>query len=369
MGIFAFCSFSQLDSDGIVTIEEQIVLVMKAKMQCEQNVTAQLQEGGVAFRHCTLNGTWDFIQSSNKTWANYSDCFLQPDISIGKLMVYLLIQGNDLKIDGSSLTSESDHVKKSLDKDPLLLSGTHVMEGSGRIVVTAVGVNSQTGIIFTLLGTGGEEEEKKDEKKNKKQDGAIENRNKSKAQDVAAMEMQPLKSEDGGDGDEKDKKKANLPKNYLKFLKEAGHGTQKEEIPEEELAEDVEEINHAERELQHGQILRFRGLNRIQTQIQVLIAFRSSLYECLEKPESRSLIHNFMTHPEFRIEDSEPHIPLIDDTNAEDDAPTKPNSSAPPSPNKNNNAVDSGIHLTIEMNKSAASSSPGSPLHSLETSL
>lgn len=46
--------------------------------------------------------------------------------------------------------------------------GTHVMEGSGRMVVTAVGINSQTGIIFTLLGAGGEEEEKKDEKKKEK---------------------------------------------------------------------------------------------------------------------------------------------------------------------------------------------------------
>lgn len=36
------------------------------------------------------------------------------------------------------------------------------MEGSGRMVVTAVGINSQTGIIFTLLGANeGEEEEKK----------------------------------------------------------------------------------------------------------------------------------------------------------------------------------------------------------------
>ncbi|XP_073069710.1 plasma membrane calcium-transporting ATPase 1 isoform X2 [Manis javanica] len=160
-----------------------------------------------------------------------------------------------------------------------------------------------------------------------------------------------------------------IPTSRLKFLKEAGHGTQKEEIPEEELAEDAEEIDHAERELRRGQILWFRGLNRIQTQIRVVNAFRSSLYEGLEKPESRSSIHNFMTHPEFRIEDSEPHIPLIDDTDAEDDAPTKRNCSPPPSPNKNNNAVDSGIHLTIEMNKSATSSSPGSPLHSLETSL
>uniref|UniRef100_A0A8C4RUY0 P-type Ca(2+) transporter n=1 Tax=Erpetoichthys calabaricus TaxID=27687 RepID=A0A8C4RUY0_ERPCA len=73
----------------------------------------------------------------------------------------ILIQGNDLKIDESSLTGESDQVRKSLEKDPMLLSGTHVMEGSGRMLVSAVGLNSQTGIIFTLLGAGGEEEEKK----------------------------------------------------------------------------------------------------------------------------------------------------------------------------------------------------------------
>lgn len=35
----------------------------------------------------------------------------------------ILIQGNDLKIDESSLTGESDQVKKSLEKDPMLLSG------------------------------------------------------------------------------------------------------------------------------------------------------------------------------------------------------------------------------------------------------
>lgn len=33
------------------------------------------------------------------------------------------------------------------------------------------------------------------------------------------MEMQPLKSEEGGDGDEKDKKKANLPKRKNLFYK------------------------------------------------------------------------------------------------------------------------------------------------------
>ncbi|KAM3844133.1 plasma membrane calcium-transporting ATPase 3 isoform 8-T8 [Vipera latastei] len=116
-----------------------------------------------------------------------------------------LIQGNDLKIDESSLTGESDHVRKSADKDPMLLSGTHVMEGSGRMVITAVGVNSQTGIIFTLLGAGGEEEEKK-EKKAKKQDGAV------------AMEMQPLKSAEGGEMEEREKKKTSVPKKEKSVL-------------------------------------------------------------------------------------------------------------------------------------------------------
>uniref|UniRef100_A0A7N8X822 P-type Ca(2+) transporter n=1 Tax=Mastacembelus armatus TaxID=205130 RepID=A0A7N8X822_9TELE len=82
----------------------------------------------------------------------------------------ILIQGNDLKIDESSLTGESDHVKKTVDKDPMMLSGTHVMEGSGKMVVTAVGVNSQTGIIFTLLGAGEEADaEEKTEKEKKKE--------------------------------------------------------------------------------------------------------------------------------------------------------------------------------------------------------
>ncbi|XP_054664605.1 plasma membrane calcium-transporting ATPase 3 isoform X6 [Grus americana] len=132
----------------------------------------------------------------------------------------VLIQGNDLKIDESALTGESDHVRKSADKDPMLLSGTHVMEGSGKMVVTAVGVNSQTGIIFTLLGAGGEEEEEKKEKKGKPQDGAVENlQSKAKKQDGAvAMEMQPLKSAEGGDVEERERKRSSGPKKEKSVL-------------------------------------------------------------------------------------------------------------------------------------------------------
>ncbi|XP_044204884.1 plasma membrane calcium-transporting ATPase 2 isoform X3 [Thunnus albacares] len=161
----------------------------------------------------------------------------------------VLIQGNDLKIDESSLTGESDHVKKAVDKDPMLLSGTHVMEGSGRMAVTAVGVNSQTGIIFTLLGAGVEEEEKKEKKdcshpihpiatiatdgaaginapgsasliNGKMQDGNMEsNQIKVKKQDgAAAMEMQPLKSAEGGEADEKERKKVSVSKKEKSVL-------------------------------------------------------------------------------------------------------------------------------------------------------
>lgn len=41
----------------------------------------------------------------------------------------VLIQGNDVKIDESSLTGESDHVKKAADKDPMLLSGMSPVDG------------------------------------------------------------------------------------------------------------------------------------------------------------------------------------------------------------------------------------------------
>ncbi|XP_067360384.1 plasma membrane calcium-transporting ATPase 2 isoform X2 [Channa argus] len=162
---------------------------------------------------------------------------------------------------------------------------------------------------------------------------------------------------------------ATIPNSKLRFLRRAGQLTQKDELPEEDVNEENEEIDHAERELRRGQILWFRGLNRIQTQIRVVNAFRSSLYEGLEKPDSRPSIHNFMTHPEFRIEDSTPNIPLIDDTDDDSARRRRKYSSQPSSPNKNNNAIDSGINLTIDTSKSAASSSPASPLHSLETSL
>uniref|UniRef100_A0A8D3EEJ9 Calcium-transporting ATPase n=1 Tax=Scophthalmus maximus TaxID=52904 RepID=A0A8D3EEJ9_SCOMX len=158
----------------------------------------------------------------------------------------ILIQGNDLKIDESSLTGESDQVRKSLEKDPMLLSGTHVMEGSGRMLVSAVGLNSQTGIIFTLLGASEHDEEKKVKKRpgvqlqhpavfTRHSDGedvskSADSFNPSdlseelfpKTQDGIALEIQPLKSDEAGESEEKEEakpvKKVNVTKKEKSVL-------------------------------------------------------------------------------------------------------------------------------------------------------
>ncbi|XP_058859697.1 plasma membrane calcium-transporting ATPase 1-like isoform X2 [Acipenser ruthenus] len=156
-----------------------------------------------------------------------------------------------------------------------------------------------------------------------------------------------------------------IPTNRLTFLKEAGHGTTKEDIHEEEYTEGTDEIDHAEMEMRRGQILWFRGLNRIQTQIKVVNAFRSSLYE---KPESRTSIHNFMSHPEFGPStEDEPRIPTIQENSIEieglSESPKAKGGPRAHSPNRNNNALD------IVVAPSQGNTSPGSPLHSHETSV
>uniref|UniRef100_A0A8C6Q7V6 Calcium-transporting ATPase n=1 Tax=Nothobranchius furzeri TaxID=105023 RepID=A0A8C6Q7V6_NOTFU len=158
----------------------------------------------------------------------------------------ILIQGSDLKLDESSLTGESDQVRKSLEKDPMLLSGTKVMEGCGKMVVSAVGLNSQTGIILTLLSTSEHNEEKKAKKSKNSalnhpaaplagsgsnQITADEvNANRTFAyvnqsgptQDGVALEIQPLKCEEAAELEEKAEvkqvKKVNVTKKEKSVL-------------------------------------------------------------------------------------------------------------------------------------------------------
>merc|ERR1711892_1260962 len=115
--------------------------------------------------------TFSVIRNSTMTQVQVGEIVVGDIISVkyGDLLPAdgLVMQSNDLKVDESSLTGESDQVNKGSASDPMVLSGTHVMEGSGKVLVTAVGVNSQAGIIFTLLGAAAEEVEDMEKKKRK----------------------------------------------------------------------------------------------------------------------------------------------------------------------------------------------------------
>lgn len=63
----------------------------------------------------------------------------------------LLLEGYDLRIDESSMTGETDLIKKNTHEDPFLLSGCKVQEGFGTMIVTAVGKYSQWGKLMKAL--------------------------------------------------------------------------------------------------------------------------------------------------------------------------------------------------------------------------
>lgn len=60
----------------------------------------------------------------------------------------------DVKVDESAMTGESDLIGKNEIDKPFFLSGTKVMEGVGKMMVTCVGKYSQAGIISTLVQGG-----------------------------------------------------------------------------------------------------------------------------------------------------------------------------------------------------------------------
>ena len=78
-------------------------------------------------------------------------------ISVGDIICAdgLLLEGHGIETDESSLTGETKSVKKSADKNPFLLSGTKVMEGTGAFLVIAVGENSEAGQIRMIVQGGG----------------------------------------------------------------------------------------------------------------------------------------------------------------------------------------------------------------------
>ena len=70
----------------------------------------------------------------------------------------ILIEGTNVTVDESVLTGESKTRAKDPVDVPWLFSGTSVQTGQGKMLVTAVGVNSAEGAINTLVTGSGDEE-------------------------------------------------------------------------------------------------------------------------------------------------------------------------------------------------------------------
>ncbi|ROL43822.1 Parathyroid hormone 2 receptor [Anabarilius grahami] len=101
--------FEQAGEDGEITAEEQVQMLLDAKLQCLQKVSTDdiaewdglicwsqgfpgaltktpcptyiydFNHAGHAYRRCDSNGSWVLAESSNKTWVNYTECIKSPE--------------------------------------------------------------------------------------------------------------------------------------------------------------------------------------------------------------------------------------------------------------------------------------------------
>jgi len=69
----------------------------------------------------------------------------------------IAFESHDLVIDEASLTGESEPIKKNPDKDFWCRSGTQVTEGTGKVLVIAVGQNSEWGRTLALVAGDSDE--------------------------------------------------------------------------------------------------------------------------------------------------------------------------------------------------------------------
>ncbi|KAL1827005.1 hypothetical protein ACET3Z_005417 [Daucus carota] len=70
----------------------------------------------------------------------------------------LLVEGHSLQIDEASMTGESDHVQVDVYENPFLRSGTQVVDGHAKFLVTSVGINTAWGEMMSSISHGSSEE-------------------------------------------------------------------------------------------------------------------------------------------------------------------------------------------------------------------
>eukprot|EP00055_Hartaetosiga_balthica_P018791 m.135364 g.135364 ORF g.135364 m.135364 type:complete len:1429 (-) comp9952_c0_seq1:212-4498(-) len=105
------------------------------------------------------------VRSGESIQVVYSDLVVGDIVEVQGGLVLpadgILFLSNDVMTDESALTGESYDIKKSPITNPWLLSGTSVKQGTGRMIVTCVGLFSEEGIIQKLITKVGVEESRR----------------------------------------------------------------------------------------------------------------------------------------------------------------------------------------------------------------
>ncbi|KAJ7954820.1 Calcium-transporting ATPase [Quillaja saponaria] len=70
----------------------------------------------------------------------------------------LFLDGHSLQVDESSMTGESDHVEVNGSQNPFLFSGTKVVDGYAKMVVTSVGMSTTWGELMSSISRDTDEE-------------------------------------------------------------------------------------------------------------------------------------------------------------------------------------------------------------------
>ncbi|KAM6566262.1 hypothetical protein CsatA_025390 [Cannabis sativa] len=65
----------------------------------------------------------------------------------------LFLEGHSLQVDESSMTGESDHVEVNHKQNPFLFSGTKVVDGYAKMLVTSVGMNTTWGQMMSQISS------------------------------------------------------------------------------------------------------------------------------------------------------------------------------------------------------------------------
>ena len=177
IGISLYYIFGEDQTDNIDWIDGTSIIIAVLVVVSVGSITNYKKE----MKFQDLNNIQQGTTKYNVVRNGIPQSIISDDILVGDLIKInygeilpadmLLVEGNGIKIDESALTGESNAVKKNAyeqcldemeadEKNPssmILLSGTNVIEGTGKCIAIAIGEHSQKGIIRGTIDNASED--------------------------------------------------------------------------------------------------------------------------------------------------------------------------------------------------------------------